>query len=119
MDARLRFKILAEWRGLPEIPFPKDTAVGTSELIPKLMKKLGLSGRLHEEEIRNAWRSVVGDFIAQHSTPQKLAEGILYVRVLQSSVHYELDRVWRPQIVQKLKQRFGNNVVRDVRFRLG
>ncbi len=66
-----------------------------------------------------AWKEIVGEFIAQHSSPAFLREGVLYVQVLQPTVHYELDRVWKPQIVKKLKARFGSKVIRDVRFRVG
>ena len=83
------------------------------------MKKLGLGERLREEEVLGAWREIVGDFFAKHSSPQRLKEGVLYVHVLQPTVHFELERVWRREILAKLKKRFGGQVVRDMRFRLG
>jgi hypothetical protein len=48
-----------------------------------------------------------------------LREGILYVRVLQPALHYELEQVSKIDILRKLKQRFGSRVVRDIRFRVG
>jgi len=48
-----------------------------------------------------------------------LKEGTLFVRVLQPTLHYELDRVWKPRLLQKLKQRFGTRTIREVRFRVG
>jgi len=87
-------------------------------VLEKVIAELGLSKRLREEEVLAAWREVVGDFIARHSCPQQLVEGVLHVRVLQSSMLYELDRTLRKEIVAKLKARFGR-VVRDVRFRVG
>ena len=54
-----------------------------AELMPKLMQRLGLRERLRETEVIEAWSKIVGDFIAAHSTPVALREGILYVRVLQ------------------------------------
>jgi hypothetical protein len=41
------------------------------------------------------------------------------VRVVQSSIHCELDRNWRVEIIRKLKVRFGGNKVRDIKFRVG
>ena len=61
---RLRARVLAEWRGLPETPFPKDTAKPVSETLAKLMKGLGLGERLNEEEVLLAWHELVGDFFA-------------------------------------------------------
>ena len=46
-------------------------------------------------------------------------DGVLTVRVLQPTVHFELDRFWKPKILAKLKERFGSRTVRDVKFRIG
>jgi predicted nucleic acid-binding Zn ribbon protein len=83
------------------------------------MRKLGLAERMHENEILAAWQSVVGDFIAGHASPVSLREGTLYVRVLQPALHYQLEQISKPEIVRKLKRRFGSRIIRDVRFRLG
>lgn len=116
---KLRARVLAEWRGLPEIPFSKDTSKPVGDLLSKLMKSLGLSERLNEEEVLLAWKELVGDFFAKHSSPQRLKDGVLYVNVLQPTVHFELERVWKRDILAKLKKRFGTRVVRDMKFRLG
>ena len=116
---KLRARALAEWRGLPEVPFPQDTAKPIGDALAKVMKGLGLSERLHEEEVWGAWKEIVGDFFARHSSPQRLKDGVLYVNVLQPTVHFELERVWKRDILAKLKKRFGGRVVREMRFRLG
>ena len=110
--------MIAEWRGLPEKPFPADSSRLIGSVLEKVIADLGLEKRLREEEVRGAWREMVGDFIAQHSSPQRLVDGVLHVRVLQPSMLYELDRTLRHDIVAKLKKRFGRTV-RDVRFRVG
>jgi predicted nucleic acid-binding Zn ribbon protein len=83
------------------------------------MQRLGLRERLHETEVIEAWAKIVGNFIAAHSAPVSLREGILYVRVLQPALHYELDQVCKVDILRKLKQRFGAKTIRDIRFRVG
>ncbi len=119
MTPSLRRRVLAEWRGLPADPPAPDRTRTTAELMPKVMQKLGLAERLHESEIIGAWKSLVGEFIATHSCPVALRDGVLYVHVLQPALHYELERVNRPHILRKLKQRFGTRVIRDLRFRIG
>ena len=89
------------------------------DVLPNLMQRLGLKERLHETEVLEAWSNIVGDFIAAHSAPVALREGVLYVRVLQPALHYELEQVAKTDILRKLKQRFGGKVIRDVRFRFG
>ena len=44
---------------------------------------------------------------------------MLYVRVLQPVLHYELKQVSKIDILRKLKQRFGGKTIRDIRFRVG
>jgi predicted nucleic acid-binding Zn ribbon protein len=114
-----RRAVIAEWRGLPSDPPRPDRTQSTAELLPKVMQKLGLGERLQEHEILGAWKALVGEFIATHSCPISLREGILYVHVLQPALHYELERVTKREILRKLKQRFGGKVIRDLRFRLG
>ena len=116
---QIRARVLAEWRGLPETPFTRDTSRPIGDLMTKLMGTLGLRERLREEEVARAWRDIVGEFVANHSTPQKLDKGVLTVRVLQPTVHYELDRVFKPQLLAKLKARFGATVIRELKFRIG
>jgi predicted nucleic acid-binding Zn ribbon protein len=117
--AQIRARVIAEWRGLPEQPFSRDTAKPVGELVGKLMGTLGLGERLRAEEVAKAWREIVGDFVATHSSPQRLDKGVLTVRVLQPTVHYELDRVFKPQLLAKLKTRFGAKAIRELKFRLG
>src|SRR6266511_5125249 len=119
MNASLRAAVIAEWRGLPERKMQPDRCQFPAELLPKLMQRLVLSERLRETEVMYAWSKIVGDFIAAHSTPVALREGILYVRVLQPALHYELEQISKSEILRKLKQRFGAKTIRDIRFRVG
>lgn len=119
MRPGLRDRILAEWRGYRE-PGPTMARIQPVDgLLGKALQGLGLGSRVQEAEVLTAWREVVGEFIAEHSKPSRLKEGILYVQVLQPTIHFELERNWKPQILQKLRDRFGARVVREVRFRVG
>ncbi len=82
------------------------------------MQQLGLKERLHESEVIETWEQIVGDFIAMHSTPVSLRNGVLYVRVLQPALHYQLEQISKAEILRKLKARFRGRVIQDVRFRL-
>ena len=119
MNPSLRASVIAEWRGLPDRKMRPDRWQCPAELMPKLMQRLGLRERLRETEVIDAWSKIVGDFIAAHSAPVALREGILYVRVLQPALHYELEQISKLEILRKLKQRFGAKTIRDVRFRVG
>ena len=119
MNPSLRAAVIAEWRGLPERKQRPDRLSAVGDLLPKLIQQLGLSERLHENDVIEAWTEVVGDFIAAHSAPVSLRQGTLFVRVLQPTLHYELECVSKAGILRKLKARFGTKVIRDIRFRVG
>ena len=119
MTSSFRAAVIQEWRGLPERPRSRDAWQPTSQLLPALMQKLGLKERLREAEVIDAWSKIVGEFIAAHSAPVALREGILYVRVLQPALHYELEQISKSEILRKLKRRFGGKTIRDLRFRVG
>lgn len=116
---QIRERVLTEWRGLPQRIPPPDRTVRIMDALGSVMRKLGLSDRLTETQITAAWRDIVGDFIAEHSSPSKLTEGVLYVRVIQPTLHFELERVRKADVLKKLKARFGAKQIRDVKFRVG
>lgn len=119
MNPSLRARIIAEWRGLPGKTVTHNRWTAPADVLPQLLQRLGLKERLRETEVVEAWSRIVGDFIAAHSAPIALREGVLYVRVLQPALHYELEQVSKMDILRKLRHRFGGKTIRDVRFRIG
>ncbi|MFZ4683286.1 MAG: DUF721 domain-containing protein [Terrimicrobiaceae bacterium] len=113
----IRKRVLEEWRGLPEKPDRPERCIPAAEALKKLLPKLGLTERLNEQEVQAAWTDIVGDFLAAHSLPVSMRDGILIIQVLQPTVRYELERSWKPEILRKLKTRFGAKTVREIRFR--
>ena len=67
----------------------------------------------------DAWKAIVGEFIAAHSSPVSLRGGVLSVRVLQPALHYQFEQISKAEILRKLKQRFGTKIIREIRFRVG
>lgn len=88
------------------------------DILKKLMPKLGLTELVAEEQVREAWDGLVGDFLSRHATPCGLSGGVLSIQVLQPSVRYELERHWKPQILERLQERFGKKAIKEIRFRL-
>ena len=116
--ASLRARAIAEWRGYAEGRPVLDRMQSLSALVGKTMQAFGLGELVRESEVLEAWKETVGDYLALHTSPSRLKDGVLYVRVLQPSIHFEIERM-KGMIVEKLKKRFGARVVRELRFRLG
>ena len=106
---------MQEWRGLSSEVRP-DRARPIGDVLGKLLPRLGIATRIKEADIQSAWVGIVGEFIAQHSQPDRLVAGTLHIRVIQSSVRYELDRVWKAEIIRKLREQFGERTIRDIKF---
>jgi predicted nucleic acid-binding Zn ribbon protein len=113
----LRKIVLEEWRGLPDGEGRVDRCSSVADALKKLLPRLGLSNFLNEEQIKAAWKEVVGDFLASHSAPASIQRGVLIIQVLQPAIRYELDRTWKPEVLRKLQARFGKDVIKEVRFR--
>ncbi len=113
----IRRRVIEDWRGLPDRPEKPDRCVLAADALKKILPKLGLTERLNEQEVQAAWRDIVGDFLAEHSVPVSMREGVVTVQVLQPTVRYELDRTWKKEILAKLKTRFGAKTVKEIRFR--
>ena len=111
----IRKRVLQEWRGLPQ-ERGLEQSPSVSEVLSDVIQKLGLKKRFQEEEIMSAWKEIVGDFLATHSEPLQLRYGILHVRVIQPTIRYELDRVWKGEIIRKLQERFSGSKIRDMKL---
>ena len=108
--------VLAEWRRYREPRDPAARTSGISDALRGLLPKLGLGNAVDEQAVRRLWAAMVGDFIASQSEPDKIRGGVLYVRVHQSSVRFELERTWKTEIIRKLAAEFGADKIRGVKF---
>lgn len=109
-------KALTEWRGYREPSDPNARLVGVRAALSVLLPKLGLGDAMDEQAVRRAWEKIVGSFVAAQSVPDRIRNGVLFVRVHQSSVRFELERTWKAEIVRKLRAEFDVSKIREVKF---
>jgi len=86
----------------------------------KVLSKLQLPGGCltREELVRAAWPQAVGKGIARHTLAVALVESRLVVEVEDLTWQGQLSTL-RVQILAKLKEVLGQEIVRDIDFRLG
>ncbi|MES2708440.1 MAG: DUF721 domain-containing protein [Verrucomicrobiota bacterium] len=89
------------------------------DVVKRIMARAGLGERLAEEAVTREWATIVGAFLAGQSRPVGLRAGVLQVAVMQSAVLYDLERNLKRDILRRLQERFGRQVVKDVRFMPG
>jgi predicted nucleic acid-binding Zn ribbon protein len=118
MTPALRARVLREWQPFgvnPNIP----TGNPASQLVPQVMKKLGLEQRLQQSQVFFLWSEIVGSDIARHAQPISLRNGLLVVTVNHPIWLQELSRFHKVLMLQKVQGRIGKTAVRDICFRIG
>jgi len=115
---KIRSQVIAEWRGMPEprkIAEPK----ALSDEVGFALEKLGMNAVIIADDIIAAWNDIVPPIIAGNTQPTQLLNGCLHISVLQSAIHYTLEREMKPQLLKRLQSLFGRRHIRELRFRLG
>ena len=109
---------LAQLRGYWEEEDLSKYNHDATTVVQAAMKGMGLEQRFNEEQVFEAWSTLVNPFIAEHAKPISLERKILFIQVLHSTIHYELERM-KGSILAKMQKEFGSENIRDVKFRLG
>lgn len=118
MNPAVRRRVLAEWRGNFE-PAAEKPPAPAADVVSEALRGLGLGDLLDEGRVVAAWREIAGDFLATHSAPARLKDGVLVIRVLQPALRFELERAGRSDLLPRLQERFGKRTVRKLEFRIG
>jgi predicted nucleic acid-binding Zn ribbon protein len=87
--------------------------------LPEVIQKLGLPQRRAAAEVLRAWNSLVDPTVAAHAQPVGLRNGTLFVRVDSSVWLSEIVRYRRREILDRLQNCFGRQLVAKISFRLG
>jgi hypothetical protein len=79
------------------------------------MQRLGLRERLRENEVIDAWSKSSATSSPHTQRPSPCAKTCSTSVFLQ----YELEQISKPEVLRKMKQRFGAKTIREIRFRVG
>ncbi|MCX7887205.1 MAG: DUF721 domain-containing protein [Verrucomicrobiae bacterium] len=116
MTPALRAKVLREWQ-----PYAEETpppAQSLAELVPVVIRRLGLQQRLVESQLFTRWAEIVGEFNARICQPLSLRKGRLTIVVGHPAYIQEL-RPYKSLFLQKIRERLGCVSVREIVFRVG
>ncbi len=84
-------------------------------ILSRTLKRLEIDHRIKQESAVLNWNQVVGDAIAARTSPLRVRDSILFVRVQNPSWRNELVFL-KPKIIKELNQSVKANVVRDIVF---
>jgi hypothetical protein len=92
--------------------------VAIADVVPGVLKKLGLADRHWFAVLEEKWEGIVGKDVAKHAKPGRLDDRGLVVFVDSSVWLNELVRYGRKQILANLHKQFGKDKIASVSFQL-
>lgn len=93
---------------------PNTQSLGSA--IEQVLKTYNLQGKIDGIRIVQAWESVVGSMIANHTTDLYIQKDVLFVYLDSPAIRHELTFA-RTQIVQNLNKSVGKEVIRELILR--
>lgn len=85
------------------------------KVLLRTLKGLRIDRRIKEETVLLNWNRVVGDRIASQTTPLRVKDSILFVKVENASWRNELVFL-KGKIIKELNQSVKANVIKDIVF---
>jgi len=80
-----------------------------------LLRKLGAEKKVKEFEAIAKWPGIVGEQIAEVTEPERVVDGILFVKVKNSVWRNELIYMKR-QILAKIAEAIKEKAIKDIRY---
>lgn len=87
------------------------------EVLRSAVSRLGLAGRLAQNEALLLWSEVVGEKLAARTEARAVKEGVLVVSVPGSAWAAELSLL-KQDVLDRLNERLGEGTIKDIRFRV-
>jgi predicted nucleic acid-binding Zn ribbon protein len=117
-----RQRVLAQWRRWDwsaDEKARRPSAQSAAGIMPKVLKGLGLDRRQAETEILKVWNHQLDPNITAHARPTGLRNGTLFVAVDSNVWLDEIVRYRRREILERLQNSFGRDLVARISFRSG
>jgi predicted nucleic acid-binding Zn ribbon protein len=117
-----RQRALAQWRGWnwsgDEIA-RQAAGKKAAAILPRVLAELRMERRQAEAEILQVWISQMDPNIVAHAQPAGIRRGTLFVNVDSSVWLDEIVRYRRREILERLRNSFGRDLICRISFRLG
>jgi predicted nucleic acid-binding Zn ribbon protein len=95
-------------------PDSRPTTDSISDVIPAIMKKLGLESEQWTGILEREWEELIGSTVAAHTRPGRYKNGKLIVFVDSATWLNELKRFNQGQMLKNLQARFGAKKIRSL-----
>ncbi len=89
------------------------------QLLPLFMEDIGKKVDERPDLVCAAWPQVIGEQLAPMTQAVSFVEGILTVKVKNSTLFSLLTQNDKPRLIQSLRDKFPGTVIKTIFFRLG
>jgi predicted nucleic acid-binding Zn ribbon protein len=117
-----RDRALAQWRGWNWTAAEKArqvTGKKAGDVLPRVLSDLRMDRRQSEAEIIKVWNNQLDPNITAHAQPAGIRKGTLFVNVDSSVWLDEIVRYRRREILERLQNSFGRELIVKISFRVG
>src|ERR1700722_933839 len=97
----------------------RQSAKSAAQVMPKLLSDLRIDRRQSETEILRVWNNQLDPNITAHASPTGIRNGTLFVTVDSSVWLDEIVRYRRREILERLQNSFGRDLITKISFRVG
>jgi len=88
------------------------------DILNKYCNRLGLSRKMNEQRLLDAWREAVGEGVAKRTEPIRIENRVLFLKVT-TSVWMQQLQFMKELILKNLHEKTGINFLQDLRFFIG
>jgi predicted nucleic acid-binding Zn ribbon protein len=91
-------------------PTSLSNAIGT------VLLELGLSKKIKQYEVLDAWSTIVGQQIANVTTAARIEKGVLFIHVKRAPWRNELIFL-KKELIKKINEAMHQDIISDIIFR--
>jgi predicted nucleic acid-binding Zn ribbon protein len=94
----------------------RSKTISLAEAVKDYIAEMNLGGKLSEVGVINSWDEIVGKAISSRTSKIYFKDHVLYVHLNSSVVRNEL-LMLREALREKLNEKAGSEVIKDIVFR--
>lgn len=102
----------------PKLP-TATTTKNLKQLLPSVLSQIGRSHQERPDLVLAAWPTLIGDRLAPMTKAVSFVDGVLTIKVRNSSLLSLLAQHESPKLLKELRKKFPNVNIRNIRFFIG
>lgn len=89
------------------------------ELLPRVLSKVNSNYQMRPDLVLAAWPEIIGDKLAMMTAAVTFMDGILTVKVKNSTLYSLLSQNDKPRVLNLLRKKFPGTEIKNIVFRIG